>query len=391
MNLNQRKLLITGASGFIGSFVVERALELGAEVWVIARSTSNKRYLSDSRIHFITADLANETAVVANALCAANTQWDACIHVAGVTKAIDAAAFDRGNYQATVHLAEALLQKHLLKGRFVYFSSLSVMGAPKELPAMQPAKGEHHLHINEILQKFLFKGRLVHFGSPNVMGASKEIPDMQPAKGEHYLPINEKDEPQPNTEYGRSKLKTEQALNKLALEQNLDYIALRPTGVYGPREKDYFMMAQSIKNHIDFSVGYKPQDITFIYVRDLVEAALAAIDKGTSGRAYFLTDGRSYASRDYSDLLQQEMGVKNVLHIKAPLWLLRFICSFNSMMTRITRRPTTLNNDKYHILRQRNWLCDITPAKTDLDYNPQWPLERGVKETVAWYKENKWL
>lgn len=349
MNLNQRKLLITGASGFIGSFVVERALELGAEVWVIARSTSNKRYLSDSRIHFITADLANETAVVANALCEADTQWDACIHVAGVTKAIDAAAFDRGNYQATVHLAEALLQKHLLKGRFVYFSSLSVMGAPKELPAMQSAKGEH------------------------------------------YLPINEKDEPQPNTEYGRSKLKTEQALNKLALEQNLDYIALRPTGVYGPREKDYFMMAQSIKNHIDFSVGYKPQDITFIYVRDLVEAALAAIDKGTSGRAYFLTDGRSYASRDYSDLLQQEMGVKNVLHIKAPLWLLRIICSFNSMMTRITRRPTTLNNDKYHILRQRNWLCDITPAKTDLDYNPQWPLERGVKETVAWYKENKWL
>ena len=349
MDLENRKLLITGASGFIGSFVVERALELGAEVWVVARSTSNRRYLDDSRIHFITADLSADLQQVANALAAADTRWNACIHVAGVTKAIDAAAFDRGNYRATVNLAEALLKNNLLKGRFVYFSSLSVVGAPKEHLAMQPAEGTH------------------------------------------YQPINDKDEPQPNTEYGRSKWKTEQALKRLSDEQGLDYIVLRPTGVYGPRERDYFMMAQSIKNHIDFGVGFKPQDITFIYVRDLVEVALAAIDNGTSCRAYFLTDGRNYASRDFSDLLQKEMGVRNVLHITAPLWLLRLICGFNSLVTKITKRPTTLNNDKYHILRQRNWLCDIQPAIDELNFKPQWPLERGVKETVAWYRENKWL
>ena len=50
-----------------------------------------------------------------------------------------------------------------------------------------------------------------------------------------------------------------------------------------------------------------------------------------------------------------------------------------------------LNMDKFNILRQRNWRCDITPAREELGYQPQWPLERGVKETIAWYQSEGWL
>ena len=85
------------------------------------------------------------------------------------------------------------------------------------------------------------------------------------------------------------------------------------------------------------------------------------------------------------------MGNPWVLHVKAPLWFLRAVCWASGRISRLTGKMNALNDDKYHILSQRNWQCDIEPARRDFGYEPQWPLERGVKETVAWYKENGWL
>ena len=50
-----------------------------------------------------------------------------------------------------------------------------------------------------------------------------------------------------------------------------------------------------------------------------------------------------------------------------------------------------LNDDKYHILSQRNWQCDIAPAIRDFGYKPEWKLPRGVAESIKWYKEEGWL
>ena len=114
-----------------------------------------------------------------------------------------------------------------------------------------------------------------------------------------YQPILETDTPQPNTAYGRSKLKTEQYLQSLG---GFPYVIFRPTGVYGPRERDYYVMAQSIARHVDVAAGFRRQDLTFVYVADVVQAVFRAIDRGVTGRAYFLSDGQVYASRTFSDL-----------------------------------------------------------------------------------------
>jgi nucleoside-diphosphate-sugar epimerase len=84
------------------------------------------------------------------------------------------------------------------------------------------------------------------------------------------------------------------------------------------------------------------------------------------------------------------MGITGVLHIKAPLWLLRLICNANTLLSKVTGKLTALNNDKYHILKQRNWRCDISPI-TALGYEPHYNLEKGVRETIAWYKKEKWI
>ena len=196
------------------------------------------------------------------------------------------------------------------------------------------------------------------------------------------------DTPRPDTAYGRSKLEAERALDGM---QGFPFIVLRPTGVYGPREKDYFMMAESIKKHVDFAAGLRPQDLTFIYVKDLVGAVFLALERGNIGSRYLLSDGNVYSSRAFSDLIRRELGNPWLLRIKAPLWLLRVITAAGEGVGRLTGRLTALNNDKYKIMRQRNWRCDIRPAVAELGFSPRYGLAEGVHEAVEWYKENKWL
>lgn len=330
------KILITGASGFIGSFIVEEALDRGMEVWAAVRRTSSRRYLQDYRINFIELDFDSEERLREQL---GGHEFDYIVHAAGVTKCLDKADFHRVNAEGTRHLVEAVLALRMPIKRFVYLSSLSVFGA---------------------------------------------IHEEQP-----YADITEHDTPRPNTAYGRSKLEAERYLDSIGNE--FPYIILRPSGVYGPRETDYFLMAKSIRRHFDFAVGFKRQDITFVYVLDVVQAVFLALDRGMSGRKYFLTDGEVYQSADFSRLLKNAMHVSWVLRVTAPIWVLRLVTFLGERISRATRRPIALNNDKYHILRQRNWRCDIEPAMDELGYHPHYSLARGVELSVKWYKENKWL
>ena len=333
--INKMKILITGASGFIGSFIVEEALKRGFETWAAIRGSSSREYLQDERINFIELNLSSKEQLMEQLR---GHDFDYVVHAAGVTKCLNKADFHRINTEGTKNLAEALLEVKMPLKRFVFVSSLSIFGAIKE---HQP-----------------------------------------------YDEIRESDTPQPNTEYGRSKLAAEQYLEK---KKGLPYIILRPTGVYGPREKDYFIMAKSIQQHSDFAVGYKRQDITFVYVKDVVQAVFLALEKGEDGRKYFLSDGEVYQSATFSNLIHEALGRPWWIRITAPVWVLRIVTFFGEYIGRMTGKVTALNNDKYNILKQRNWRCDIQPAIDELGYQPKYKLKQGVEETIKWYKDNKWL
>ena len=330
------KILITGASGFIGSFIVEEALKQGFETWAVIRKSSSKEYLQDERIHFIELNLSSKAQLIEQLR---PHQFDYVVHAAGVTKCLNKADFRHINTEGTKNLVDALLDLQMPLKRFVFLSSLSVFGAIKE-----------------------------------------QLP---------YDEIREDDTPKPNTEYGRSKLEAERYIDSIG--SRLPYIILRPTGVYGPREKDYFMMAKSIKQHIDFAVGYQRQDITFVYVTDVVQAVFLALEKGETGRKYFLSDGQVYQSTTFSDLIHEELGRPWWLRITAPVWVLRVVTFFGEYIGHMTGKVTALNNDKYNILRQRNWRCDIEPARRELGFEPKVQLKEGVKTTIQWYKDHKWL
>ena len=344
------KILITGASGFIGSHIVQEALQRGFETWAAVRKSSSKDYLHDEGINFIELNLSSEEQLKEQLK---DQAFDYVVHAAGVTKCLHQEDFFRINTEGTKNLVRALIALKMPLKRFVYISSLSIMGAIRE---EQP-----------------------------------------------YTEILESDTPHPNTAYGRSKLEAEEWLGQLnerlkiknerlnSKSEAFPYVILRPTGVYGPRERDYFMMFKSIKSHVDFAVGYKRQDITFVYVSDVVQAVFLALEKGKTGRRYFLSDGEVYQSSTFSKLIRRELGNPWWIRITAPLWVLKVVTWCGEYVGRLTGKVTALNRDKYHIMRQRNWRCDITPAREELGYEPQVKLEEGVSRCVEWYQQQGWL
>jgi nucleoside-diphosphate-sugar epimerase len=324
MTAVRKKILITGASGFIGSFLVETALEHGWEVWAGIRKSSSREYLQDERIQLIDLNFANSEKLQIRIAehVAQYGKWDYVIHNAGLTKCLNVADFDQVNYLNTAHLIEALQGSGNTPEKFVLMSSLSA----------------HH--------------------------------------------------PQAHTAYGDSKRKAEEFLQA---QTDFPYIILAPTGVYGPREKDYFLMLKTILSGLDVTAGFTPQKLTFIYVKDLANAAMLALESPLTEKTYFVSDGKTYSDAEYTQLAKQALGKKHVIRLSVPLFLLKTISIVCEFFGKITHQATTLNRDKYEIMKQRDWSCDIQPIVNDLNFQPQYDLERGLQASVDWYRENNWL
>ena len=330
------KLLVIGASGFIGSFIVEEALKRGFDTWAAVRKTSSRQYLRDERIQFLELAFGDEDRMTEQFR---QHQFDYVVDAAGATKCKCSDDFFCVNTEGVKVIVNALLRSGMDLKKFVFLSSLSVYGAPRE--------DEPH----------------------------QDILDTDPMT--------------PNTAYGKSKLEAERFLS--SVKDKLNYTVLRPTGVYGPREKDYFMMVKSISHHVDCAVGYSRQDITFVYVTDVVAAVFLALEQSQSGNSYFLTDGDVYESDTFSRLIRRELGNPFCIRLVMPIFLMRAVCALGSLWARISGRITALNNDKFHILAQRNWRCDISRTRAELGYSPKVKLAEGVRKSVAWYKQSGWI
>ncbi len=342
----KRTILITGASGFIGSFMCEEALKRGFDTWAAMRHTSSKKWLQLPDLNFIELNLTDKE-LLKQALRNANVKFDIVVHAAGATKCLKKEDFDLHNFQCTKNLIEAFAELDMMPRQLVYMSSLSAVYGSEY--------GNSKLKTEEWIKNFY----------------KEKFPD----ETEVFSGLMQSNH---ESEIRRSQI-------------GKKWVIMRPTGVYGPREKDYFLMAKSIKQHVDFAVGFEPQKLTFVYVRDLVDAVFAAIEKEANGQTFNVTDGEVYSSRTFSDLIQKELGVNGVVHITSPLWFLRMISTCCESFSKLTGKPSTLNRDKYKIMAQRDWTCDISPLKEILNFTPQWQLERGVKETIEWYKKENWI
>lgn len=333
-----KTVLITGANGFVGSFIVEASIKAGFKTLAAIRKTSNTRYLNIDGVNIVYLNLNNKDELKQQ-LYNIIQQYGPIhyvVHNAGVTKVKRLSDFYEHNYQTTVNLVDALLELNITLNKFVYMSSLAAWGA----------------------------------GNPQTLE-----------------PVKLSDKPMPNTEYGKSKLLADEYVRS---KEQLPWIILRPTGIYGPRDVDYLAFFKTIQRGIEPYIGFKPQYLTFIYVKDLAQLVVTALKSDVVHKAYFVSDGKVYTSNEFSHITKQVLH-KKTIKIRVPLFLVKIIVTLAELLHKPFGRTPVLNKDKYHILSATNWKCETEPLVNDFNFEAQYDLSRGVAEAIQWYKEQQWL
>ena len=329
-----KKILITGANGFIGSFLVEEALKKNYEVYAGIRKTSNLEYITDPRIKFVELDFSNTNFLdfqVSKLPC-----FDFVIHNAGTTKALKKRDYFTSNYLYTKNIVDALINQKKVNKKFIYMSSLAAYG---------------------------------------------------PGDSLQLKTVSSSDTPKPVTSYGKSKLESEKYLSSLT---SFPHIIIRPTVVYGPREKDLFTIFKLINNDVELFVGFKSQQLTFIYVKDLVKAVFQTMESNVVNKGYFVSDGNVYDGQSLGNIIKKQLG-KKTIRIYVPKKLVRVIAMFVEASKYLTRKQPVLNFDKVNELECVNWKCDTKPLIDEFNFKSDYNLSQGVFETIEWYKKSKWL
>ncbi len=324
-------ILVTGGTGFVGSHVVERLVAAGARVRCLVRASSSSRYLPREGIEVVQGDLAAGTG-----LDEALQGADVVVHVGGVTKALSEAAFEQGNPRATENLLRACERQGDSVRRFIHVSSLAAIGPG---------------------------------------------PDLRP--------LDEDAAPHPLTWYGRSKLAAEGAVRASSLSGRA--VILRPPVVYGQRDTDVFEVLRSVAKGITVRIGREESYFSYIHVKDLAEAIwLAVSSEGAAGRTYFVANPEPVSWTTFAQTAASIMG-RRVRTVRVPASLAYLAGWCAEGVSRLSGKPSIVSRQKIIEARCRYWTCDGTRARQELGFQPARGLREGLEETLAWYKDSKWL
>lgn len=329
----KEKVLITGASGFIGFHLIEAAMRQGLSVYAGVRSGSDVSHLKGYDVRFCALDY-NKPDELKRQLAATGCQY--IVHAAGATRAASQDAYDTINAQYALNLAQAAMEGlgHRLAS-FALVSSLAAMGP---------------------------------------LDNREEV-------------IDEQIVPSPVTAYGRSKLLAEQKLSTLP---ELPLLVLRPTAVYGPRERDLFIVFRAVSKGIEAYIGRSPQQLSFVYVKDLASVIINALFSGLRHESFNISDGGSYDQYALADLSKQILH-QRTLRLHLPYGMVKGLAVTMEKLYGWRGKTPVLNREKLHELTAANWVCSIEKAKTKLSYHPKYSLEHGLLETLHWYHQYKWL
>jgi len=328
------KILVTGATGFIGGYVVEKLVNEGHLVKCLIRETSNLERLEKLKnIDFFFGDITQK-----DTLNGIATDVDIVLHLAatGHVSAISDKAlreFTSINEQGTENLIEECLKNKKIK-KFIHFSSTAAMG---------------------LIEK---------------QGL-----------------IDESDEPQPRTPYQISKRKSELKSLSYYYENNFPVVIVRPCMVYGPRGKGEFLkFCRLMRKGIFPRIGFGKILTPMVYVEDLANGAVQAMSGARPGEIYILASEKSFDLNEIRNMIMSTLNEKKP-YLFAPKWAALFGAKLIEILSGfLNKEPiVTYKNIKSTIANRE---FDISKAKSDFSYAPNTSLQIGIRNTIDWYKAN---
>ena len=329
--VNGSTTLVTGATGFIGSHLVDALLERGCKVHCVVRETSNLQWLDPQRVTLHTGDL-HQPDTYKDCL----SEVDYVFHCAGVTRANNRHEYLHNNARVGIPFYESCVEHGKKIKGVVHVSSLAAVGPT---PPEQKVDEDTPCH--------------------------------------------------PLTYYGKSKLTGEEIA--LGYASELPMIVLRPPVVYGEREVNFFTYLKAIKWRMALKVGASRQVLSIIHVKDLVDAMIRAAEAPDPNQnIFFITDGHEYSWDDVAQAAMQALGVK-ALKVVLPLSLMGFAAMISEFLAKINNHTPLLDRQRMIDLRQSSWTASSERFFDHYSFKPQLDLERGLKQTCAWYKQEGWL
>jgi nucleoside-diphosphate-sugar epimerase len=320
------KALVTGATGFIGSHLAEELVKRGYAVTCLVRKTSNLRWIEGLDTALVYGDCEERESL--NGL---PPDFDYVFHLAGLTKAKRDEDFFCANVKGTENLLKAVSARMPDLKRFVYMSSLAAIGPSRD-----------------------------------------------------SSPLTEDSEPRPVSNYGRSKLQGEGVV--MEYKGVLPVNIIRPPAVYGPRDRDFYVLFRMLKK------GFYPYwgkcYYSMLYVDDLVSGLIAAAgSKDAEGKIYFLSDRKVYSS---DELTGEMINVLNTRAVKMriPKAVMSVIANISE---RLGKWPSIINSDKLRELGYSHWICSSSKAEREFGFVPKVTIKEGIKWTADWYRIHQWL
>lgn len=325
------KYLITGATGFIGSSIVEGLLKEGKEVVCLIRKEADLRWLREY-VKYVSIRYGDF--LYPQTLKDSFDDIDVVIHTAGVLNTYDWHNYYLINFLGTKNIVKACAENSRVK-RFIFFSNFNASGP------------------------FL----------------TKEFRD-------------ESEIPKPVSHFGRSKLLGEEEVLKYKDQFNI--IILRPTLAYGPRDLNLLSLFKISKSGFFGVFGDYEKIINLCYIDDLVNALSLLLQKNIDSGEIIYIGGENYPLYEIKDALSKvvKRKLKTIRLNRAILTPLSYSAE---LIGRMFKRPFVLNVDRVKDLSQNNWGVNINKAKALLSYTPQVSLIEGLQKTYDWYRQKGYL
>jgi nucleoside-diphosphate-sugar epimerase len=323
------KVLVTGATGFVGGHLVDRLLGAGDDVTALVRTPARAQGLAARSVRLVRGDL-HDLAALREAVRGQQVVY----HVAALVGATDEAEFLRANREGTANLVGAM-ESVAPYARLVLVSSLAAAG---------PATA----------------GRPRHEAEPLA----------------------------PVTMYGRSKLASEEVVRA----SGLPWVITRPPAVYGPRDADNFASLFRIARlGVSPVFGDGTQEVSLVYAPDLADALrLAGTTPGIEGRAYFANHPEIVTTRELVGHIGSTMG-RQVRVLPVPRAVATVALGTVGGIATLLKRKTILRADKAHEFFQPAWTADPSALMGDTGWVPAHTVAEGLQKTWRWYREQGWV